>query len=111
MLAISRFTAMLEALARRWGSYVARGSRSTLPGTAVAINGLLFVLLAIFFVRSMVLLVIGFLIVNLGLHLFERAGLLMLMDEMRSQPNPLTQDASAGQDGQQSGRDRKPSSH
>lgn len=73
---------MLEVVAKRWAVFVSRDTRSMAPSIVCVATGLAFILLHLFaVVSSEVLLGLGLLVVFVGLHLFERSGLLMLMDE------------------------------
>lgn len=75
---------MLERLARKWADHVYKDSRSLLPSIIFTFNGLLFVLLYFSgIVASEVLLALGILVSFVGFHLFERAGLLILLDSKK----------------------------
>ncbi len=88
---------MLKDLARRWANHVSRGTRSLVPSMVLICNGLLFVLIYILGVRSEVLLGLAILIIYVGFHLFERAGLLMLLDGNNSASEPVSKPAIAEQ--------------
>lgn len=73
---------MLESLARKWALFVSRDSRSIFPTLAISATGLVFI--AVYFagfVSSEMMLGLGILVLFVGFHLFERLGLLLLLDE------------------------------
>lgn len=78
---------MLEELARKWARLVSRGKGSPMYSVLVAFNGLVFIALYIFgIVPSEILLGLGILLLFVGFHLFERYGLLMLIDDIKRKP-------------------------
>lgn len=73
---------MLKSLARKWARFVNRDSRSIVPSLSISTTGVVFISLYIVeFVSSEIFLGLGILVLLTGLHLFERLGLLLLLDE------------------------------
>lgn len=75
---------MLEQASRKWARYVSKGSRSVGTSVALFVSGLFYALLHVFqIVDSETLFWLSVLAMYMAFNQFERAGLLMLMDELR----------------------------
>lgn len=73
---------MLKSLARKWALFVSRDSRSIVPALLISANGLVFIAVYLAgLVSSELLLGLGIFTLLVGFNLFERVGLLMLLDE------------------------------
>ncbi len=73
---------MLENLAHKWAMYVRRDSRSFVPSIFLGVWG--FVFMALYFTglaSSEIVLGLGLYMLFVAFHLFERVGLLLLLDE------------------------------
>lgn len=75
---------MLLRLAKSWARLVMRDTRSLVPSALAVLNGAVAIVLHLLnLAPSELILALGVLLVFVGLHLFERAGLLNLFDEIR----------------------------
>lgn len=73
---------MFENLAMRWARQVLRDTRNPAISILFMLTGLVFILLPVLgIVSSQILLLTSLLPLLIGFHLFERCGLLLLMDE------------------------------
>lgn len=73
---------MLKSLARKWALFVSDDSRSSIHCLVVSASGLVFILVYVTgVVDSELMLGLGLLVLFTGFHLFERLGLLLLLDE------------------------------